>query len=76
MLFNFFDYDKDGHLSGIDLLNLLDNLNKNSKIYKEVKIISEYYVYETMLSRPRSSSDFLNLERFKSYLYSEVLEKQ
>lgn len=52
-MFNFYDFDRDGILNGLDLLNLVDNFPKGSKIYEEVKLVSDYYVKKTMISRPR-----------------------
>mmetsp|Transcript_31595 Transcript_31595/g.30905 ORF Transcript_31595/g.30905 Transcript_31595/m.30905 type:complete len:127 (-) Transcript_31595:256-636(-) len=49
-LFNFYDFDKDGHINGVDLVNLVESVPKESLIFKEVKYISDFYVFQTMMA--------------------------
>ena len=69
MLFNFYDFDRDGHINGLDVLNLVENFPKTSKLYEEFKLVCDYYVKKTMLSKRRLSTDFLQLEKFRLDLY-------
>lgn len=51
MLFNYYDFDRDGCLNAVDLITLTDNLPKSGLIYKEAKYICDYYVRLTMTDK-------------------------
>ena len=55
LVFTFYDYNKDGYLNSLDILNLIENLDKSGAIYKEVKVCSSYYINETMIVRHKMS---------------------
>ncbi|CDW83717.1 UNKNOWN [Stylonychia lemnae] len=74
LVFNFYDYDRDGVLNGLDLLNLVDNFPKGSLIYQEVRLVSDLYVKRTMITKPRQPVDFLKFEKFRVMVLPMIYE--
>ena len=71
VLFDFYDFDRDGIITSLDILNLITNLPENCLIHKEVKILSDYFVQETITRKiNRRPFDFFNYENFTYYINS------
>jgi len=71
ILFNIFDYDGDGVISSLDVLNFLDCGPEGSRFKQEVKIISDFYVAQSITRRiNRRPPNFLHIEVFTAFLNS------
>ena len=65
MHFDFYDFDRDGTIGSLDILNMGECAPKGSVIYKEVKMLSDYYITESMTRKiNKRAFDFLKLETF------------
>ena len=73
MLFDFYDFDRDGSITSIDILNLIISLPKGSLIEREVKIVKDHFVDNTLISK-RTHSNFITFKRFKQELMPKIYE--
>ncbi len=71
VLFDFYDLDRDGIITSLDILNLVSNTPEGSLIHREVKIVADYFVQETITRKiNRRPFDFFNYENFTYYINS------
>ncbi len=77
VLFDFYDFDRDGIITSLDILNLITNLPENSLIHKEVKILSDFFVSETITRKiNKRPYDFFNYETFTYYINSRDYKEE
>ena len=77
ILFDFFDFDRDGFITSLDVLNLIQSLPEGSLIHREVKLFSDFFIQETITRRiNKRPADFFNLENFTNHLNSREYREQ
>ena len=77
VLFDFYDFDRDGIITSLDILNLIQNVPEGSIIHKEVKILSDFFVQETITRKiNRRPYDFFNYENFAYYINSREYKEE
>ena len=77
VLFDFYDFDRDGIITSLDILNLISNIPEGSIIHKEVKILTDFFVQETITRKiNRRPYDFFNYENFTYYINSREYKEE
>lgn len=77
VLFDFYDFDRDGVITSLDILNLVSSLQEGSIIQKEVKILSDYFVSQTITRKiNKRPYDFFNFENFALYINSRDYKEE
>ena len=76
-MFDFYDFDRDGSIGSIDILNLIESLNdRENELYKEVRLVTEFFMAEVITRKiGKRPPDFMNIEVYQHFMGSrEVLE--
>ncbi len=77
ILFDFYDFDRDGCISSLDILNLVQCLPESSPMFQEVKVVTDFFVSETITRGfDRRSGDFFTFEIFTLYINSRDYKQE
>lgn len=71
LLFDFYDFDRDGHIGSLDILNLVECIPEGSVFHQEVKMIADFFIYEAIMRRiNRRAGNFFKYDNFTLYMNS------
>jgi hypothetical protein len=71
VLFEFYDFDRDGHISSLDILNLVEAVPDGSYFHREVKLVADFFISESITRRiNKRPCDFFRFENFRILMSS------
>ena len=71
IIFDLCDFDRNGTISSLDLINLKDCAPESSLFYQEIKLISDYFVAQSITNKyEKRPPDFFTFDVFITYLDS------
>lgn len=76
-MFDFYDFDRDGSIGSLDILNLIESLDdKENALYKEVRLVTDFFMAE-VISRKinKRAPDFLNIEVYQNFMGTREVEE-